>query len=60
MAEVEIRKKLKFARWSYLDITPEAPQDGWLRVRQESLDLLSELNYEHVIGLMNANETEAG
>jgi len=60
MAEVEIRKKLKFARWSYLDITPEAPQDGWLRVRQESLDLLSELNYEHVIGLMKDNETEAG
>lgn len=59
MARFEIIKRLTFARSAYLQVTPDAPQDGWLCLRAGMLALLEELDYPRIVKLLGSDEDEA-
>lgn len=52
LASFEIHKMLTFARAAFMDVTPEAAQDGWLAVRAELLDCVERLDYQSLAELI--------
>ena len=57
-AEFEAAKMLAFARAAFNEVTPDAPQDGWLRGRGSLIEFTGDLDYE-AIALLMESEDEA-
>lgn len=57
MTEVELYKKLAFARGAFLQVTPGLPgQDGWLKLFNEVLDLRASLDYRKLAQLLGRED----
>ncbi len=57
-ADFEVAKLLSFARDVFLEVTPDAPQDGWLQVHAVITALAAEIDYERVMKLAEIEDDE--
>ncbi len=51
LADFEVAKMLAFARKAFLEVTPEAPQDGWLDVHAAMEALKAEIDFDRLAAL---------
>lgn len=58
LATFEVERMIAFARAAFLKVTPDVPQDGWLRVREHMLGCLNHLDYDAMIQLLEPREIQ--
>ncbi|MHC4415374.1 MAG: hypothetical protein ACYS0G_08835 [Planctomycetota bacterium] len=56
--EFEVAKMLTFARGAFLEVTPDAPQDGWLRVRAAVHAYKVAIDYQRIAELMEIEDEQ--
>lgn len=57
LAAFESEKTLIFARAAFLDTTPEAPQDGWLRVQSDLREFVSQMDHADLAHMLEPRKT---
>ena len=57
LARFESVKMLTFARAAFRGVTPDVPQDCWLKVHGGIMELVREVDYEHLASLMTDEDT---
>ncbi|MHC4590797.1 MAG: hypothetical protein ACYTAQ_16105, partial [Planctomycetota bacterium] len=57
-ADFEAAKMLTFARAAFLEVSPDAPQDGWLEVHAAIQTLKAELDTERIARLMEIEDEQ--
>ncbi|MCH8165554.1 MAG: hypothetical protein IH889_08090 [Planctomycetes bacterium] len=55
-ADFEVAKMLMFARSAFLEVTPDAPQDGWLQVHAAINTMKAGLDYLRLASLMELDD----
>ncbi|MCK4659641.1 MAG: hypothetical protein KAV82_08995 [Phycisphaerae bacterium] len=58
LAGFEILKMTVFARSAFLEVSPQMPQDGWLKVRAALRGLEDEPDYDRIVSLLGTEEDE--
>jgi hypothetical protein len=56
--DFEAAKMLTFARAAFLDVTPDAPQDGWLAVRADILAHKRDIDAERIARLLDIEDQQ--
>lgn len=56
--EFESAKMLLFARQAFLEVTPDAPQDGWLAVAAEVKSLQDSMDYQRILKLADIEDED--
>jgi hypothetical protein len=58
-AKVEACKLLELAHQAYLDVTPALPQDHWLRVYDQTMATIHELDMDTLVKLLRRDDQQA-